>query len=163
MKKLTPRQKRFCEEYVIDLNQTQAAIRAGYAKRSAKEQASRLLTKDNILDYVQKLKDGVFEKLNFTHQDVIQKLDQWVNSDITIVLGLSVDEVKSLPIEVRKLIKSFKHKRKTIKTQDKTVVEDYIECSFVDKESALEMINKHNGFYKLDNSQKGTITVSFKD
>ena len=115
------------------------------------------------MDYVKKLKDGVFEKLDFTHQDVIQKLDQWVNSDITIVLGLSVDEVKALPIEVRKLIKSFKHKRKTIKTQDKTVVEDYIECSFVDKESALEMINKHNGFYKLDNSQKGTITVSFKD
>lgn len=43
MNKLTNRQKRFVEEYLIDLNARQAAIRAGYSPKTAQEQASRLL------------------------------------------------------------------------------------------------------------------------
>lgn len=45
---LTPRQAAFVREYLVDNNGTQAAIRAGYAKSTANEQASRLLTKNNI-------------------------------------------------------------------------------------------------------------------
>jgi phage terminase small subunit len=45
---LTPKQRRFCSEYLIDLNATQAAIRAGYSKRTAKVQGSELLTKPDI-------------------------------------------------------------------------------------------------------------------
>lgn len=41
---LTPKQERFCQEYLIDLNATQAAIRAGYSAKTAQEQASRLLS-----------------------------------------------------------------------------------------------------------------------
>ncbi|MGY2438571.1 terminase small subunit [Pseudomonas sp. SDO52101_S400] len=41
---LTPKQQRFVDEYLIDLNATQAAIRAGYSKKTADQQASRLLT-----------------------------------------------------------------------------------------------------------------------
>ncbi len=48
MAKLTDRQDRFCEEYLIDLNGTQAAIRAGYSVGSAGSIASELLTKPNI-------------------------------------------------------------------------------------------------------------------
>ena len=39
---LTDKQKRFCEEYLIDLNATQAAIRAGYSPKTAEQTASRL-------------------------------------------------------------------------------------------------------------------------
>lgn len=45
---LSPRQERFVSEYLADLNATQAAIRAGYSERTAKAQASRLLTKANV-------------------------------------------------------------------------------------------------------------------
>ena len=48
MKKLTPKQQRFVEEYCVDFNGTQAAIRAGYSKNTATEQASRLLRNVNI-------------------------------------------------------------------------------------------------------------------
>lgn len=41
---LTDKQKRFCEEYVVDLNATQAAIRAKYSPKTAQEQSSRLLS-----------------------------------------------------------------------------------------------------------------------
>lgn len=48
MAKLAEKQKRFVEEYLIDLNATQAAIRAGYSPDSAKEIGSENLTKPNI-------------------------------------------------------------------------------------------------------------------
>ena len=43
MDKLTPKQLAFCQEYVVDKNGTQAAIRAGYSEDTSPEQASRLL------------------------------------------------------------------------------------------------------------------------
>ena len=42
---LTDRQERFCEEYLLDLNATQAAIRAGYSRKTANQQGPRLLGK----------------------------------------------------------------------------------------------------------------------
>lgn len=42
---LTPQQERFCQEYAVDYNGTNAAIRAGYAEKTAASQASRLLKK----------------------------------------------------------------------------------------------------------------------
>ncbi len=48
MKKLTPKQQRFVEEYLIDLNATQAAIRAGYSEKTARQIAGQNLTKLDI-------------------------------------------------------------------------------------------------------------------
>lgn len=45
---LTDRQERFCQEYIIDANATQAAIRAGYCEKTARSTGSRLLTKADI-------------------------------------------------------------------------------------------------------------------
>jgi phage terminase small subunit len=61
--KLTAKQEMFCKEYLIDLNGAQAAIRAGYSKDSARIEASRLLTNDNIQQYLQELKAKREEKL----------------------------------------------------------------------------------------------------
>ena len=49
---MTPKQKRFCDEYLIDLNATQAAIRAGYSKKNARNIASENLAKPNIKEYI---------------------------------------------------------------------------------------------------------------
>jgi len=49
---LTPKQKRFCEEYVIDFNGTQAAIRAGYSKKTAAAIANEILAKPEITEYL---------------------------------------------------------------------------------------------------------------
>ena len=51
-KKLTPKQQRFCDEYLIDLNATQAAIRAGYSEKNARNIASENLAKPNIKAYI---------------------------------------------------------------------------------------------------------------
>lgn len=52
MAKLTAKQQRFCDEYLIDLNATQAAIRAGYSEKNARSIASENLSKPNIREYI---------------------------------------------------------------------------------------------------------------
>ena len=52
---LTPKQKRFCEEYLVDLNATQAAIRAGYRKTSAYSTACDNLKKSRVTKYIRLL------------------------------------------------------------------------------------------------------------
>lgn len=51
-KKLTAKQQRFCDEYLIDLNATQAAIRAGYSKKTARKIGQENLTKRDIRQYI---------------------------------------------------------------------------------------------------------------
>ena len=52
---MTDKQARFCEEYMIDLNATQAAIRAGYSPKTANEQAARLLANVSIQNRIAQL------------------------------------------------------------------------------------------------------------
>lgn len=54
MAKLTAKQQRFCDEYLIDLNATQAAIRAGYSKKTANRIGAENLTKPVIRAYIDK-------------------------------------------------------------------------------------------------------------
>ena len=56
-KKLTDKQRFFCKEYLIDLNATQAAIRAGYSVNTAKETGYENLTKPHISEFIQDLMD----------------------------------------------------------------------------------------------------------
>lgn len=53
-KKLTAKQQRFCNEYLIDLNATQAAIRAGYSEKTARQMATENLSKPAIKEYIGK-------------------------------------------------------------------------------------------------------------
>lgn len=73
-KALTPQQELFCQEYIVDYNGTKAARRAGYAEKTAKTQASRLLTNDNILARVRAIQIERLEKLAVTQESVVLKL-----------------------------------------------------------------------------------------
>jgi len=68
---LTAKQQMFCREYLIDLNGTQAAIRAGYSEKTANEQAAALLAKPSIKEYVQSLMDARAAKIEITAEDVL--------------------------------------------------------------------------------------------
>lgn len=65
------KQLRFCEEYIIDHNATQAAIRAGYSPKSARTQASELLTKPNIQEKIQELAEKVSTENIATAEEVL--------------------------------------------------------------------------------------------
>lgn len=53
-KKLTAKQQRFCDEYLIDLNATQAAVRAGYSEKAARQIATENMAKPSIKEYIEK-------------------------------------------------------------------------------------------------------------
>lgn len=73
-RKLTDKQEMFCHEYIIDLNGTQAAIRAGYSERTARTTAAKLLAKGNVLARVKELKDKRADKLNLDAYWVLKRL-----------------------------------------------------------------------------------------
>ena len=52
MAKMTEKQKRFCDEYLIDLNATQAAIRAGYSKKTAQQMGAENLLKPVVKEFI---------------------------------------------------------------------------------------------------------------
>lgn len=71
---LTPRQQLFVDEYLVDLNATQAAIRAGYSAKTAKQAGSRLLTNVDVLAVVNKTRTSRAEKMEITAATVTARL-----------------------------------------------------------------------------------------
>jgi phage terminase small subunit len=71
---LTDKQKRFCEEYLIDLNATQAAIRAGYSPKTAEQTASRLLRNVKVQEYIAKRQKELSRSTEITQERVIKEL-----------------------------------------------------------------------------------------
>jgi phage terminase small subunit len=74
MAKLTERQERFCKEYIIDLNGTQAAIRAGYSEKTAKEISSENLTKPNIINRIAELTKPKLDELDISAEWILKSL-----------------------------------------------------------------------------------------
>ncbi len=72
--KLTPKQQRFVEEYLIDLNATQAAVRAGYSQRTANEQGYENLTKPHIAAAISEAQQRRSERTEITQDWVLERL-----------------------------------------------------------------------------------------
>ena len=72
-KTLTPKKSRFVEEFLIDLNATQAAVRAGYSKKTAKQQASRLLTNVDVAAAVAEAKRERSEAIEINAEWVLRQ------------------------------------------------------------------------------------------
>jgi phage terminase small subunit len=68
---LTPKQAAFVREYLVDLNATQAAIRAGYSEKTADQQASRLLTNVKVQEAVTKGREKLAHKVEVTTERVL--------------------------------------------------------------------------------------------
>ena len=79
--KITDKQERFCQEYMIDLNATQAAIRAGYSEKTARSQGQRMLTFVDIQERVAELKAEMSELSTLTKEDLLEKLAKLTDAD----------------------------------------------------------------------------------
>ena len=71
---ITPKQRRFVDEYQIDLNATQAAVRSGYSAKTAKSQGQRLLTNVAIVAAVQTAQTEIRERTEITVDEVVAGL-----------------------------------------------------------------------------------------
>ena len=74
MAKLTPKQQRFVDEYLIDLNATQAAIRAGYSPKTAEQQGFQLLKKTSVSEAIEQAQQERQKRTMVTQDDVIRGL-----------------------------------------------------------------------------------------
>lgn len=89
---LNDKQRAFCREYIIDFNQTQAAIRAGYAKKSANVTSSRLLTNANIQQEISRLVKERADRTDITADRVVEQLARIAFMDIKTIVDWGVEE-----------------------------------------------------------------------
>lgn len=161
MAKLTDKQERFCEEYLIDLNGSQAAIRAGYSKDTAGSIGFENLKKPEIQNRIQELQLERSQRTGITADMVLQELAKcgFTNIQDYINGNLSIKDIASLDADKTKAIASIK---KTI-TEFEGGSKEMVEFKLHDKLKALEMIGRHIGFFEKDNNQsKLKIVVTSK-
>lgn len=148
MAKLTDKQKRFVEEYLIDLNATQAAIRAGYSINNADKIGSELLGKTRVSEAISKAMAERSRRTGISQDRVVNEL-----AKIAFVNMLDVvDEegrIRSTASEDDlACIESIKHKESSSINGDSTERE----VKIASKLKALELLGKHLGMWndKLD-------------
>jgi phage terminase small subunit len=71
---MTPKQKQFCQEYMVDLNGSKAAVRAGYSSKSANRAASNLLSKIDIQTEIQTLREAQEKRTQVNADWVLKQL-----------------------------------------------------------------------------------------
>lgn len=89
LKLLTPRRQRFCDEYLIDLCATRAAIRAGYSKRTANVQGPRLMKNPEVRAAIKVGMDKRARRINIRADDVLSEIPRVALHRIVVGLGTS--------------------------------------------------------------------------
>lgn len=83
MAKLTKKQQRFCDEYLIDCNATQAAIRAGYSVKTANEQGAKLIKNKRISEQIEKQLELLHSEKMADVQEVMEYLTAVMRGECT--------------------------------------------------------------------------------
>ena len=158
MAKMTAKQMRFCDEYLIDLNATQAAIRAGYSKKYANSNAPKLLQITAIKEQIQKRKADRVERTEITQDMVLRELAIIAFSnaaDYAAVVEKESEDEAGNPVTYRTvepvLTKDLTEEQKKALSVIKKG-RDGFEVKPYDKVRALELLGKHLGMFteKLD-------------
>lgn len=165
-KKLTPnalkKYKKIIDEWFNNnFNGKQAYLK--FYKNVKDDTASTNFSKISVMSevkaYINIKHEEAAKIVNTTHAGILKELTNWVSCDITETMELTPEEVKKLPIQLKRLITKYKSTSRNIYNSKGEVIEEVktVELHFVSKERAIEMINKHVGFYEVDNNQKATI------
>ena len=142
-KKLTDKQKKFVEEYPIDLNATQSAIRAGYSPKTANEQGARLLANVSIQEAISKAMAERSRRTGINQDRIVQelariafvKITDVVDPDGEINTNASDDDlacIESYKVEDSDSVNGSSSKR---------------EVKLASKIKALELLGKHVGMW----------------
>lgn len=138
---MTDKQERFCQEYMIDLNATKAAIRAGYSPKTANEQAGRLLVNVSIQNRIAQLQAEQSRRTGISADRVLRELAKvaFANAgdivdadDATLKEDASPDDLAA--------VQSVK-----VKVFGEDGVER--EIKLADKLKALDLLGRHIGLF----------------
>ena len=94
---LTPRQKKFCDEYMLCANATQAAIRAGYSEKYAGQNADKILKNTNVKEYLAYFQQKVEQKAIKS----VEEVQQWWSSIIDNAEEGTKDRLKASELLVK--------------------------------------------------------------
>ena len=141
MPTLTSKQRRFCDEYLIDLNATQAAIRAGYSVKTARFIANQNLNKPEINKRIQKLMEYRAERIGITQDMIINELSKIGFVNIFDYLDIKDNQIEffetdCIPTEKLAAVAEIKQNN------------NGISFKLYDKVKALELLGKHLGMFK---------------
>lgn len=141
---LTAKQQRFADEYLIDLNATQAAIRSGYSPKSAEQQGSALLSNPKVRAYIDQRMAEHSARTGVNQDRIIRELARIAFLDPTQLVNMDTVELNAeTSADDRAAIASVKVK--TIPFEDGEGVER--EIRFADKIKALELLGKRFGMW----------------
>ena len=157
---MTKKQKRFVEEYLIDLNATQAAIRAGYSPETAGAIGAENLKKPEIKSRIDKAMAERSRRTGVSADRVIQELARIGFAKLTDVVNPETAEIrKDASEDDLACIQSVKIKPGEFGTER--------EVKMYDKRAALVDLGKHRGIFndrlKLDSDTELTIKIDYGD
>ncbi|WP_339437046.1 terminase small subunit [Pseudomonas sp. EL_65y_Pfl1_R32] len=156
---LTAKQQRFVDEYLKDLNATQAAIRAGYSKNTADQQASRLLTNVKVRGYLAERQDDRSKRTEITQDMVlrelakigfsdIRKVVRWGETQVRMVDGEEGEAEDMVPYHGLALIDSTEVDDATAAAiAEVSQGRDGLKVKLHDKKGALVDIGRHLGMF----------------
>lgn len=154
--KLTHRQQKFVQEYLVDLNATQAAIRAGYSKRTACSIGYENLRKPEIKSAIDTRRDAILDEIHENQLRTVRQLSNCVHADIRDLFDEDgrLIPITELPPHVAAAIQSFEIvRRKSHEKNDegKPVYHEVLKVRLVDKKNTLELMMRYQGMLKEDN------------
>lgn len=145
MAKMTEKQKRFCNEYLIDLNATQAAIRAGYSVNNADKIGSELLGKTRVSEEISIAMAERSKRTGISQDRVVEELAKLAFVNAADVIDVNTATVlKDAKPEDLACIQSVKVKKTT---KGKNTIEER-EIRFYDKKDSLVQLGKHLGMFR---------------
>lgn len=150
-KKLSDKQKRFCEEYLIDLNATQAAIRSGYSKKTAQRIGSENLSKPLISERIAALQKKRSDRIEINADMVLEEIHKmaFVKESEFYHDDGSVKLLSELTDDQKAALKSYTVKQIPIGDGEYETIPVFM---VHDKQKSLEMFMKHLGLYEKDNT-----------
>lgn len=157
-RKLTPKQRRFVEEYLIDLNATQAAIRAGYSHKTARQIGEQNLSKLDIANAISEAKqkrsirteitqDMVLKELAKIGFSDIRKVIRWGNTTVRKAINAEGEEVEETYHGIALIDSSEIDDETAAAIAEVSEGRDGLKVKLHDKKSALVDIGRHLGMF----------------
>lgn len=149
---MTDKQERFCREYTLDLNSTQAAIRAGYSKKTARQIGSENLSKPDIQSLISELQADLQKNTELTAVRILEEHKKIAFSSIAHLHNswIELKDFEKLTPEQKACIKSISTKvlKQNAGTREEPIIVDveFVKIDLWDKQRALDSISNILGF-----------------
>jgi phage terminase small subunit len=147
--KLTPKQIRFVHEYQIDMNATQSAIRAGYSKKTARQQGHKLLTRADILEKIQEARKKVEESVEQDSERALLKAEE-VERELDRIIRFNLKDFVNDNGEPKQIHELTKDQAACVRELGvlETQIGTHRTLKFYDKVKSIEVKMKRLGMLK---------------